>query len=368
MRRPLLLIGALLLGACNLPPEDPFAAAERALRRNDLLQALQAYDAVPVKHERYPDARAAAGDVEQRMRRCHELILEALMLRAEWRDSEALTALRRAVDHWPGQPSLGLWIRATQQRLRLFGDRDGVAAATNETVPATPLIELAPAPADRKVGATDVGPSAQGDSQGTPVPSPVQVPSRAPLPMVPIQTTQAVDPAAKASATSAGDRQEAPGDPAGVAQQVHEPGLRRVAPKPVPATPIGEPATNRPTGPEVPAAPDRTAAKAPRVPLANDPVALGLVSAEASLGRSELAVALRDLIELARRFPGDVRVNRRLSRLLHQRALMHYGSGAVAAAVADWRRVLELDAGNDKVRRLLQRALAESVPKSKRGK
>jgi hypothetical protein len=97
--------------------------------------------------------------------------------------------------------------------------------------------------------------------------------------------------------------------------------------------------------------------------LADDPVALGLVSVAASLGRGELIVAVRDLIELARRFPTDARANRRLSRLLHQRALMHYGAGAVAAAVADWQRVIEIDPGNDQVHRLLSRAIAELPPK-----
>ena len=68
---------------------------------------------------------------------------------------------------------------------------------------------------------------------------------------------------------------------------------------------------------------------------------------------------VHDLIELSRRFPTDRRVQRRLGPLLHQRALMSYGQGLVAAAVADWRRVLSMDPDNDAVRRLLKKAQAE---------
>jgi cytochrome c-type biogenesis protein CcmH/NrfG len=71
-------------------------------------------------------------------------------------------------------------------------------------------------------------------------------------------------------------------------------------------------------------------------------------------------------MELARRFPKDDRVNFRLSRLLHQRALMHYGSGAIATAIADWQRVLAIDPSNQKARGMLERALAESQPTTRK--
>ncbi|MBZ0150751.1 MAG: hypothetical protein K8J09_04395, partial [Planctomycetes bacterium] len=80
----------LLFTGCVVAPKDPFVAARRALDRADLAGALLAYDAVPVTHARYPEARAAAADIEQRMRRSLELVLEALMLRGEWQDQEAL--------------------------------------------------------------------------------------------------------------------------------------------------------------------------------------------------------------------------------------------------------------------------------------
>ncbi|HIE69088.1 MAG TPA: hypothetical protein EYP98_02415 [Planctomycetes bacterium] len=376
MRRALLLSGLLLFGACNLPPKDPFVAAERALRRNDLLRALQAYDAVPVKHERYPDARAAAGDVEQRLRRCHELILEALMLRAQWRDAEALGALNRAAVHWPGQPSLRLWIATTEKRMRLFTDREGVAAAAPGS-PAAPLVETVPGPAGPTAVAMDVG-STLEVTQDDPATTraPVEVPSRGPLPMVPMQGTRAADPTATANAKPPRAAQQASEQPHALsANQAPTTTLpphvsTEQAARSVPAITAspGRPVASNPTDKPLrhasaAAAPQQLAPKSRRVPLADDPVALGLVSVAASLGRGELIVAVRDLIELARRFPGDARTNRRLSRLLHQRALMHYGAGAVAAAVADWQRVIEIDPGNDQVRRLLSRAIAELPPK-----
>ena len=181
MNRKLGLTVLLLGAACNLPPKDPFAAAERALRRADLLRALQAYDAVPVAHARYPDARAAAGDVEQRMRRCHELILEALKLRSEWRDEEALEALHRASEHWPGQPSLKQWIAATEQRLQLFGSGTVERDPAQLSLPATPLIEVA------KVGGvqSSVGPMRTPASNGAAAQSVVVAEPHEPKPLPP---------------------------------------------------------------------------------------------------------------------------------------------------------------------------------------
>lgn len=404
MRSPLLLGGLLLFGACNLPPKDPFVAAEGALRRHDLLRALQAFDAVPVKHERYPEARAAAAGVEQRMRRCHELILEALMLRAEWRDAEALEALHRAFDHWPGQPNLHLWIATTKKRMRLFAASSDDAVTAPEW-PAAPLVETAPGSVGPAAAATNLGatPDAAKDDPATTRRDPVEVPSRGPLPMVPMQSSQAADPTAAANAPPTGEvantahdvapalPQNAP--PSGIPGSAPQTGEQPVASTanqapvtapttgvaaghalpsgPVSTSTVGKPVTEAASDPigkpihrsEVASAPEQTANNERRVPSAMDPVALGLVAVAKNLGRGERTVAVRDLIELARRFPGDERVNRRLSRLLHQRALMHYGAGAVAAAVADWQRVLLIDPGNETVRRMWKRAVAESPQK-----
>lgn len=282
----MLVLMALLLGtSCNIPPQDPFVAAERALCRNDLLRALQAYDTVPVAHARYPDARAAAGVVEQRMRRCHELILDALMLRSEWRDAEALDALQRASHHWPQQPNLKLWIAATEKRMQLFAERGSSTELAVAELPVSPPVEMAKL-----------------------------------------------------------DRPQRP-----VILEVGSIGVATL--DDAPSSALSESST---------ATKPLSVKKSKRLPVRQDPVVLGLVAVEARLSRGELALAVRDLIELSSRFREDVRVNRRLSRLLHQRALMSYGQGSVAASVTDWRRVLEIDPNNDLVKRLLHRAEAES--------
>ena len=390
------LIGlvALLFGtACSLPPKDPFAAAERALRHNDLLRALQAYDAVPVAHARYPDARAASGDVEQRMRRCHELILEALMLRAEWRDAEALVALRRASDHWPGQPSLNQWIAATEKRLQLFGGHwvDPEAA--------TPMVEVAKIgepqaspvaaqPAGSQTESSQATGSQPGQSQAAaPITGRmdcVEVPAqRVPqplLPMVGLGPSQASSSVASVERPILEPTVRVSG-PSALAN-VPQPGARRIATAPslVGKSPTESAAAAGPEqgAPEPAASDDETemvanqastsAQSSVRWRTGEDPVALGLVSVEGNLSRGELTTAVRDLIELARRFPTDLRVNRRLGRLLHQRALMHYGQGAVAAAVADWQRVLEIEPGNTAVQHLLERALLESQSTGQKGR
>ena len=285
--RMLALMAGLLAAACNIPPVDPFVAAEHALCRSDLLQALQAYESVSVADARYPDACAAASAVEQRMRRCHELLLHALVLRSETRDAEALDALQRASKLWPQQASLRPLIVATEKRMQSSAEPGPEAASSTH--------ELA--------------------ESGQPH-----------LPIIP--EMESVGVAAKA-ALDVGGAEIAASRSSALA---------------------GSPQVVKPS----------SVKKAKRLPARADPVALGLVAVEVRLGRGELALAVRDLIELSSRFRDDARVNRRLSRLLHQRALMSYGQGSVAAAVIDWRRVLEIDPDNVVVARSLDRALAES--------
>jgi hypothetical protein len=343
----MLVLMALLLGtSCNIPPQDPFVAAERALCRNDLLRALAAYDTVPVAHARYSDARAAAGVVEQRMRRCHELILEALMLRSEWRDAEALGALQRASQHWPQQPNLKQWIAATEKRMQSFADRGPSTKPPVVELPVSVMVEVAKIgrpqlPVLLEVGSIGVaaladGPSSAGAVSGQPsMSSSVSLPAtgRDPVEVPAVSVPQLMLP-------------EESSNSAMTASQV------AVAELTVSDSPaLLEPSTATKPSP---------VKKAKRLPAREDPVVLGLVAVEARLGRGELALAVRDLLELSSRFSEDARVNRRLSRLLHQRALMSYGQGSVAASVTDWRRVLEIDPNNDAVKRLLHRALAES--------
>lgn len=317
-RRRLGLLVCLPLVACATRPLDPFVDAERALVRHDLARALQALDAVPVAHAQYPKARAAAVDVERDMRRCHELILEAMLMRSEWRDSEALLALQKVQTIWPGMPGVDVLIQATEQRRRLFEAQPRPEPAPlAEVAPTTPEVSTAAAGAESTPAPV---PELPGISE--PQSSAVAVPS----------TTSTCSPAREPSAT--------------------------VAPTPPPSVPAFD----------VPLAPDAAPAAVPNpappavaaVAAADDAVAIGLVAVEVRLGRGQLEVAVNDLLELARRFPADPRVRGRLVRLLHQRALLRYGDGNVALAVSDWQRVLELDAGNRAARRMLDEATREA--------
>jgi tetratricopeptide (TPR) repeat protein len=264
--------------ACTVQPQDPFVLAERAAARRDLITALQALDSVPVAHPRYPAARAMALDVERQMRRGHELILEGLMLRAEWRDDEALVVLRRAASMWPELPGVGVLVRATEQRLQVLG-----AAAT----------------------ASATAPSPDGTVESTPMP---QLELR----------------------------------PGSAAAPAGEPALPPVVPTAT-ATPLGVS-----SGPQS------------RMPASADPVAAGLVAVEQRLGANQLEEAVLHLLELARRFPDDTRVRLRLARLLHQRALLRYGRGELAPAIADWRRVVEIEPTNESAKAMLTAAETES--------
>jgi hypothetical protein len=81
---------------------------------------------------------------------------------------------------------------------------------------------------------------------------------------------------------------------------------------------------------------------------------------ERRLAGVERASAVQDLVDLARQRPSDVRIARRLAPLLHQRALLRYGRGEVAAAVSDWRLLLSLAGDRDaQIHKMLRRAEAE---------
>src|SRR5204863_138437 len=129
-------LGARVLAIASTFDLLTTCASERPLGHDAALQAL---DTVPVGHARYPEARAAALDVERSMRRCHELVVEAMMLRAEWRDREALVTLQRAHSMWPTLTSVDVLIAATEQRLLLLGEMPGAAPQLR---PAVPMIEI----------------------------------------------------------------------------------------------------------------------------------------------------------------------------------------------------------------------------------
>ncbi len=337
--RPLSALAWLLpflAAACAVPPRDPFARANWSLQRGDLGGALIAYDSVPVAHARYPDARAGAIAVERSMRRCHELLLEALLMRSEWRDQDALAMFERAQALWPQLPGVDGWIAATRQRLRSLPAASPLAevsAVDSEPIP-VPWIEIAEPrpvpllPADGIPGQV-VAPAPEPtvepvEPTAMPSPQPTAMPS--PQPATPPAAAQAAAPAAA---------------PDSAEVRLPEPRADVATNEPSPA-----PVEERP-------APPLSAA-------GNDPVALGLVDVESKLRSGQLQLAVTSLIGLSDRFPGDTRVRVRLARLLQQRALLRYGEGAVPEAIADWKRVLELEPTNEGVRRMLGAALRES--------
>lgn len=298
----LLLLPLLGGAACVVAPRDPFTRGHWALQRHDLGTALQAFDAVPVAHPDYPEARAVAVGVERTMRRCHELLLDALVLRGEWRDEEALVLLQRARSTWPSMPGVDAWIAATQQRVLSVGGappRSPEPLASSSPIPLLEPAWLAGRPAEPRASRIAESPIADEPR----LPPPIAPPSE--------------------------------GSPA------------------LEGTGVAEP----PPAPSVAAA----VATAPVFTASSeDPVALALVAVEAELRAGQLASAVASLLQLADRHPAEVRIRVRLSRLLQQRALLRYGEGAVHEAVTDWQRVLELEPENQLVRSMLVAAQQES--------
>lgn len=163
---------AFVCAAACAAPRDAFETAERALLADDLPGALVAFDAVPVSHARYPEARAAALGVERRMRRGHELMLEGLLLRAEWRDDEALASLEHAREVWPGVPGVGALVQATRHRQQTLGAPSYEVGDTAATPPVA-LPSQASSEAPVAAVALPRAPAAAPDPAPSPVPEPV---------------------------------------------------------------------------------------------------------------------------------------------------------------------------------------------------
>ncbi len=314
----LTLLALLALAACATRPRDPFVRGERALLADDLASALLAYDEVPVAHPRYPEARAAAAGVERRMRRGHEVLLDGLLLRAEWRDREALAQLRRAQEIWPGLPGIDALIAATEHRLSSFGAAPGDLVAG----------PVADGGAQSRVGDAAVMPQPIPGDATRPLDvvaiGEVSLPEVGPVPLAEIRigggepTPEQADAASVTTASS---------------------------PVTVDEVAVGEVTVGEVDSP----------------PAGEDPVSAGLIDVERRLGRGELELAVAALLDLATRFPAEQRVRVHLVRVLHQRALVRYGHGALSGAIEDWQRVLELDPTHRLARNLLRSAQAEAA-------
>jgi tetratricopeptide (TPR) repeat protein len=260
-----------LVTACTAMPADPFERGKVALQKGDLLTALRAFEAVPGGHARRDEARVNVAEVEDRVRRSHQALLEGIVLRTQGRDRQALASMQRARETWPALPSIDIWIAATRERANRTSVR---------------IVSASPRPAvdcERESGAESAS----------------------------------IDAIAVAGA---------------------------------------EPARVAGSDPE-----DRDERAAAPIDRGEDPIALGLIAVEARLGHGELELAVIDLLELARRFPHDTRVQQRLVRVLHQRALLRYGQGALTTAISDWERVLALQPDNRLVRALLDAVRAEAA-------
>lgn len=255
------------LCACNLPSarqsheRDPFARAEAARARGQLTEALCAFDQVTPDDPRYASARLQAAALEQRLRLHHELLLQGLKLRGEWRSDEAITAFGEALAAWPEDERTAHLLAATQLR------RVAVAA--------------------------------------------------------PVARDEASEQAAEAQASD------------GAAD-----------------------ATDVRSGPVFAAPGDESAVASPR---GIDTVGAQLARLEARLQRGQLDSVLAEMFTLHRRWPNDVRVCARLARLLMQRGLVHYGRGAVAPALEDWRRARKLDPQLQGLAQLIDSASREVV-------
>lgn len=100
------------------------------------------------------------------------------------------------------------------------------------------------------------------------------------------------------------------------------------------AAPAGETATAFGALPAVPPDP---------VPTVDEVVAARLAAIEEALSAGRMDSAVGDLMALFRNYPDDLRVKRRLARVLLQRGLVRYGRGDQQAAGEDWRRAGALD-------------------------
>jgi hypothetical protein len=115
--------------------------------------------------------------------------------------------------------------------------------------------------------------------------------------------------------------------------------------RPVPqsgAAPAGETATPAAGAPLPPVGQASAGSGANTGPAGEDSLAARLASLEGRMLQGQVDSAMADLIFLQNQSPRDPRLRWRLARLLHQRALLHYGQGAVPVALSDWRRALEL--------------------------
>ncbi|MEC7584480.1 MAG: hypothetical protein VYE77_09190 [Planctomycetota bacterium] len=304
----------LVVTNCQTAPANPFAAGQRELARGELVAALRSFDAVPVSDPNYPQARLRAAALEFRLQRHKEKLLRGLKLRAQWRDQQALTEFSGALAEWPEHVETRELIATTKGRLKLM-----------QTTGSTPEMVWVDPPAHGAASARGGALSSRGDGR--------IVDQTLPVASIASEFEEEPAPVAVAQQPAVGGAESSPG--------------------------VGSVGAALPEGSGEAAVESVVGAARSRKVERDDLVtqALTRIAAESAAGRMEDVFEALEVLQ--RSWPDDPRVASRLARMLHQRGLMSYGNGDLAAAVADWRRALQLDPGLRAVRALFDAAAAE---------
>ena len=304
----------LAVSNCQTSPRNAFGAGQQALAGGDLVAALRSFDAVPVSHPDYPQARLRAAALECRLQRHKEKLLRGLQMRSQWRDEQALAAFSSALAEWPEHAETRELIATTRNRLDLL-ERTG---SSREVVWMDPPERD---PTDVRSGLLSARSVGSGQDLTAPVVSRAAVVEEDSVPSLSVQRPAV--PVAESVALE---------------ESVDETASANA----------GDAVAGSAAG----ATPRERAVR-------GDQVAEALAQIAAGSAAGRIDDVLHALQALQRTWPNDRRVTSRLARLLHQRGLMSYGNGDLAAAVADWRRALQLDPSLRTVRALFDVAAAE---------
>ena len=337
------LLATLCLASCRFAPTDAFAHAEYAARRGQFLSALDLLDQVPPSHRRYSEARTFAQALERRIRTSHEMILEGLALRTEWRDEEAIDRFEQALAIWSDVAAAEGLIHATKNRIAVLGtgrrnESPALARTNTETESYTELPAVTTSPLELSDVRLTMPIEPSIDDSKTSEPATV--------------------PAAPGPSAESGNG-ERKGEPTRVVMT----GVKPMTTVTAPMTTVTVPVTKgvKPTGTDVAkssARSMRARAKARRTRR--------LADARRLLGRGERDGALLILHDLWDEAPTDVRVVAELGRVLHQRALLAYGQGLLEAAIDDWKKVVRLQKKNAQAKAFLRAAQTELAGRNHR--
>lgn len=277
MRRlQIAIVTVAVLTGCHTPREG-YEAARTRLEQGDLVGALVHLDRVAPTEPDYAESRSLATAIERRIRTSQRLFARGLALRAQWRDEEAISYFELARQVWPRDAGAAALIEATRSRMKSLTGGTAIEAGADGAVAITQPIDD---DFDAELDEPDVEDAAEVTTE----------------PALP-------DPALSLHPTAT------------VAQPA----------------PAGETAPAGGGGLE----PDPPGAGSPEVVLR-----ARLGQAQAALRGGRLEAALRILEELTRTHPKSTEAHDLWIRVLHQRALLHYGQGELALAIEAWGKLL----------------------------